>query len=84
LRLVEFFTKMADLGLGLTRDAANEQVLKIVDDGRKHPWADGKVPGKDWWSGFFERHPEVSLRTAEKLTKQRAVQGNAAVYSDML
>jgi len=81
LRLVEFFTKMADLGLGLTRDAANEQVLKIVDDGRKHPWADGKVPGKDWWNGFFERHPEVSLRTAEKLTKQRAVQDNAAVYS---
>jgi len=23
---------MADLGLGLARDAANEQVLKIVDD----------------------------------------------------
>lgn len=81
MRLVEYFIKMANLGLGLTRDAANEQVLKIVDDGRKHPWTDGKIPGKDWWIGFFERHPGVSMRTAEKLVKQRAVQDNTAVYT---
>ena len=80
-RLVEYFIKMADLGVGLARDAANEQVIKIVSDDRKHPWTGGNSPGKDWWNGFFTRHPEVSVRTAEKLVKQRAIQDNAAVYT---
>ena len=33
----------------------------------------GKESGKDWWSGFFERHPEVSLvRDIERLEKMLA------------
>jgi len=31
------------------------------------------VPGKDWWNGFVERHPEVSLvRDIERLEKMLA------------
>lgn len=30
-------------------------------------------PGKSWWRGFMERHPDLKLKTPEKLEMSRAI-----------
>jgi hypothetical protein len=82
-RLVSYFFKMADLGVGLTTEEAGKRVVQMVSDGsgRRNPWADGRLPGRDFWEGFMRRHPEVSKRTPEALKKARAQQDNVYVYS---
>jgi hypothetical protein len=72
-KLVDHIFTMSDLALGLTKYDAVKIVLKLVSDGRKHPWqAPGSSPGRDWWAGFLGRHPEVVMRANEKLEKARA------------
>jgi len=81
-KLVDHIFEMSDLALGLTKCDANKIVMKIVSDGRTHPWKNGKGPGRDWWDGFFRRHPDVSLRSNEKLVKARALMDRPDVLGD--
>ena len=80
---MQFFFKMADLGVGLTTEEAGKRILLMVNDGtpRRNPWKDGRPPGRDFWEGFMRRHPEVSKRTPEALKKARAQQDNVYVYN---
>ena len=57
--LVKWALKM---GYGQTRQQICEKVRRIMQStGRKNPFKDD-TPGKDWWYGFLQRHPEVSMR----------------------
>ena len=81
--LVEHVLLMSNVGLGLTKLDVSRKVLRIVDDGRKHPWKEaGQMPGRDWWEGFLRRHPEISMRSNEKLEKARAKMDNPNVLGD--
>lgn len=81
--LVDYILKMSDVGLGLTKADACQLILDIVADGRRHPWAHSP-PGRDFWEGFMRRHPEVSMRSNEKLVKQRAQMDNPAILGDYM
>ena len=59
--LVKWALKMADIGYGQTRQQICEKVRHIMQStGRKNPFKDD-TPGKDWWYGILQRHPEVSM-----------------------
>ena len=63
---------MGQIGYERTREQIFDIVVKIVTkDGHPNPFVDGK-PGHKWWALFKKRHPEISLRTPERLQLARA------------
>jgi hypothetical protein len=84
-RLVSFFFKMAALGVGLSLDEAGSVIVNMLNDGstRRNPYkTSGSLPGDDFWTAFFARHPDVSQRAPEALKKTRAKQERASVYAE--
>lgn len=72
-RLVEWCIALAKCGFPRRNEDLLQAVHKIVtDDGRKTPFKNGR-PGKKWLSSFFKRHPELSQRTPEGISKGRAI-----------
>lgn len=62
----------AEQGFGVTRQQLLYKVGRMCKDiGLKTPFSGG-IPGKFWWEGFKQRHPEVTLRTPEALSTSRA------------
>lgn len=69
---------------GLTQDVAGELAKKIVTERNKLRKAMGiqevffttktGVPSREWWRGFFRRHPELAMR---KPSRHSAAQINA-------
>lgn len=62
---------MASVGHGLNIINLKVEVANIYQS-RPNPFKDG-IPGKSWWTGFKRRHPELTLRIAEGIDKDRAV-----------
>ena len=75
--VVEWCKEMAQLGHGLELIQLKSTVSQICQ-GRPNPFKDG-FPGKSWWFGFKTRHPELVLRTAEGLDRDRALNLRPAV-----
>ena len=70
--LVEWALEMAKIGYGRTREQISEMVKRLLDkDGRSNPFVENR-PGRDWWYGFLQRHPELSFRSPEQLQISRA------------
>ena len=71
-KLVEYVVHMGKIGYGRTRDQVFDIVAEIVSkDGRTNPFVNGR-PGRKWWELFKKRHPEITLRSPEKLQLARA------------
>ncbi|XP_053403149.1 uncharacterized protein LOC123555840 [Mercenaria mercenaria] len=72
-RIANWATHMARIGYGRTRQELLNTVKKILDeDGRPNLFKNNR-PGKEWLSGIFKRHPDLSLRTTIQLGKERAI-----------
>jgi len=64
---------MASMGFGRTKNELLDAVKRILDtDGRSTPFKENR-PGKDWYYAFLKRHPELSSRTPQQLSKERAI-----------
>ena len=81
--LEHYLLKMAEMGLAIDRAQVAQYVLRIVDDGRDHPWKDpdSAGPGRDWFEGFLRRHPKLALRKSQKLERARAIMSNESVIT---
>ncbi|KAH9292343.1 hypothetical protein KI387_042469 [Taxus chinensis] len=69
--IVTWCKDMAELGHGLEVIHLKAYVAHICQS-RPNPFNDG-LPGKSWWYGFRRRHPDLTIRTAEGLDRDRAV-----------
>lgn len=71
--LVEWILQLSKCGFPVTRDHLLDSVEYIVNkNGKITPFADGR-PGKNWFRAFMKRHPELSMRLSQNLTKRRAM-----------
>ncbi|XP_072039761.1 uncharacterized protein [Amphiura filiformis] len=77
-RLSNYLIKLAELGVGKSRDQVKEMAYMIIhrDPTRSHHcerWLTKQKAGKDWYYGFMKRNKQLSLRTPEKLSKSRPI-----------
>lgn len=73
-QLVERLISFSRRGFGCTPDLVRRAVFQYAEETHiKHPWKkeEGKA-GPDWFSAFMKRHPELSLRKPENLSRARA------------
>lgn len=70
--LVQWLFKMSDSHFPVTKDHLLDSVQKIITEKKLDscPFKDNR-PGKKWFYAFLKRHPEISERTAQNLTKAR-------------
>lgn len=70
--IVEWIIQLSKCGFPLKKEELLSTVQKIVRDGNlETPFKDGR-PGQKWYKSFINRHPEISLRSAEAIEKSRA------------
>ena len=67
--LVEVSVEMSEVGLGLTRQMVKDAALYLVSERANSFGEDG--PSDKWFRQFIGRHPELSMRTPEKLSSVR-------------
>ena len=84
LQLHDYLIKLSELGVGKTKDQVQELAYMIIrrDPTRSHvteTWVKNNCAGKDWYYGFMDRHPDLSLRKPEKLSKARSRMTNECV-----
>lgn len=70
--LVRWIKFMAEKHFPVTKDQLLDSVQKIISekDLDSCPFTNNR-PGKKWFSAFLNRHPDVSERTAQNLSKAR-------------
>ena len=67
--LVDFLIQVARLGYGKTKQEILDILRKTLE---KKKVDTSKFNGEGWWVRFKERHPQLSLRTADPLSMSRA------------
>lgn len=73
LDLEIWILELAKRGFLVTKEQLIDSVAKlIVELKRPNSFTEGR-PGQKWYSSFLRRHPRISLRTCQNLTKSRAV-----------
>ncbi|XP_071133040.1 jerky protein homolog [Mytilus edulis] len=81
-RMVEVVLTLSEKGFGITKRQMLARVGTLVRQmDLKTPFKNG-IPGKDWWKGFKNRHPEVVIRKPEKLSTVRSRMLNATVVGN--
>jgi len=81
-QLASYCIKMADMGFGLSREDVMMTAFRIVESsGRKHPFTNG-IAGRAWFDLFRTRHPSLTLRTPQPLSRARAACANEETVSD--
>ena len=77
-KLAHYCVQMADMGFGLSREDVMITAFNIVDhSGKAHPFTHGQA-GRSWFDGFRERHPHLTYRSAQALSRAHAACGNEA------
>ena len=80
LEVVEWCKDLAQLGRGLEVIQLKSHVAHIFQT-RPNPFKNG-LPGRSWWVGFRTRHPDLTIRTAEGLDRDRAVMLRSIIVAD--
>lgn len=70
--LVSWIFHCHNLGFPVTKRQLLESVQLLCDyDNKQTPFV-SNMPGRSWFNGFLQRHPEISQRIAENITLSRA------------
>lgn len=70
--LVNWMIQSSKCGFPVTKNQLLESVQMLIKElGRETPFTNGK-PGRRWFESFMRRHPELSQRISQNLTKARA------------
>lgn len=71
-KIVKCLFTLADAGFPLTKQQLIDNVRDmVVKSTHENPFSNG-VPGRMWFQLFRARHPEISLRVAQNISRARA------------
>lgn len=72
-QLENWLKQLAKTGFPQKKNDLINTVQKIITkEKRETPFKEGR-PGEKWYSGFLKRHPDLTLREPEGLTRSRAI-----------
>ena len=70
--LAHYIIQMVNMEIGLSReDVMRLGFLLAEKSGKRHPFENG-MAGRGWFDGFRARHPNLTLRTPQPLSYNRA------------
>lgn len=74
-QLVDLILRMQSNLFGLTRNDTRRLAFSFCEQNNiEHPFnSENGMAGKDWFSGFMLRHPNLSMRVPEPVSIQRAM-----------
>lgn len=79
--LVTWIIHIGNRGFPVTKDQLLDSVKMLIKKlKRESPFKDDR-PGRHWYEAFLKRHPQLSLRTPQNLTKSRASVTEAKIRS---
>nr|XP_023025875.1 uncharacterized protein LOC111513886 [Leptinotarsa decemlineata] len=70
--LVQWILNMARMGFPVTKLQLMDSVSLLVKNLKRPNKFNNGHPGRHWYEGFLQRHPEISQRMAQNLTASRA------------
>lgn len=82
----EWLVVCSDMHLPIPKRMADQKALMILQLRGAQFNTITTLPGKDWWHGFYKRHPEVSTRKSQPISRQRALLSPFSVnafYNDL-
>ena len=82
--LVSYLVYMANRGYPLTRTLTKAFAMAIAVRSGNEGRFGKDSPSEHWWTGFRQRHPEVTLRKPDKLERSRADALNPVVVKQYL
>lgn len=83
--LVNYLLTCSKMNYGLTKKAAMKlacEYAKINSKNVPQSWTTNDCTGKDWFRGFMQRHPQLSLRTPEATSLSRSTSFNRKNLTD--
>ncbi|XP_018369512.1 PREDICTED: tigger transposable element-derived protein 1-like [Trachymyrmex cornetzi] len=70
--IVHWMLHLSQRGFPVTKTQLFYNVVHLIKRlGRETPFTDGR-PGRHWYEAFLRRHPEISIRVTQNLSKNRA------------
>ena len=69
----EWLILCSDMHLHIPKRMADQKALMILQLRGAQFNSITSLPGKDWWQGFYKRHPEVGIRKSQPISRQRAL-----------
>lgn len=78
-KLENWLIELSKAGFPRKKDDLLDTVMKIVEeDGRPNPFINNR-PSDTWYRNFLKRHPAISERTAETISKARSLVNEANI-----
>lgn len=71
-RLKDWILDKAKLGFPMHEEDLKDAVQKVLNDSKRTTIFNNNRPGKKWVELFLKRHPEISKRNTEVISKARA------------
>lgn len=70
--LSDWVIHMGDHGFPITKLQLLDSVQKLLNEANRATIFTNNRPGRDWFDRFMKRHPKISERVYQNLTKARA------------
>lgn len=70
-KIVKCLFTLADAGFPLTKQQLIDNVRALMSQSTNNPFSNG-LPGRMWFQLFRSRHPEISMRVAQNISRARA------------
>jgi hypothetical protein len=79
--IVNWLLNASDRGFPATKTQLMNSVQMFLNRELRTTVFKNNKPGRDWYGRFMGRHPELSLRISQNLSKSRSILSEAAIRS---